>query len=208
MSFQQFAPSITVTTTIIARTFPTLTSLYLSSFVAIASGIAASLALVAKPKLVSLPIQQLLDVMIGAEIAVSLIPPAAVVGIGFALNQPEISFQALGLLAINVICLDFVAMLALHLRGVGLKPLQLEKKIREITEKIVNDTVGASEEISTDVILQSKKKIEVFVRLEASEGQCESSQLLAERISAEINKETGISNKVKIIAFPICVYTS
>ena len=44
--------------------------------------------------------------MVGAEIAVSLIPPAAVVGIGFALNQPEISFQALGLLAINVVCLE------------------------------------------------------------------------------------------------------
>jgi uncharacterized hydrophobic protein (TIGR00271 family) len=207
MSFQQFAPSITVTTTIIARTFPTLTSLYLSSFVAIASGVAASLALVAKPKLVSLPIQQLLDVMIGAEIAVSLIPPAAVVGIGFALNQPEISFQALGLLAINVVCLDFIAMLALYLRGVGIKPLQLEKKIREIIEKTINDVVGAGE-ISTDVILQSLKKVDVFIRLEAPEGHCGSSQLLVERISAEISKETGVSNKVKIMVIPICVHTS
>jgi uncharacterized hydrophobic protein (TIGR00271 family) len=207
MSFQQFAPSITVTTTIIARTFPTLTSLYLSSFVAIASGIAASLALVAKPKLVSLPIQQLLDVMIGAEIAVSLIPPAAVVGIGFALNQPQISFQALGLLVINVVCLDFIAMLALYVRGVGVKSLQLEKKIREITEKTILDVVKA-DEISTDVILQSQKKVEVLVRIEASEGQCGSTQLLVERISAEISKETGILNKVKIMVVPICVYSS
>jgi uncharacterized hydrophobic protein (TIGR00271 family) len=207
MSFQQFAPSITVTTTIIARTFPTLTSLYLSSFVAISSGIAASLALVAKPRIVSLPIQQLLDVMVGAEIAVSLIPPAAVVGIGFALNQPEISFQALGLLAINVVCLDFIALLALYVRGVRLRPLQLEKKIREITKRTINDVVKA-DEISTSVTLQSNQKAEVVVRLEASEGQCDSSQLLAERISAKINKETGISNKVKIRTIQVCVSTS
>jgi uncharacterized hydrophobic protein (TIGR00271 family) len=207
MSFQQFAPSITVTTTIIARTFPTLTSLYLSSFVAIASGVAASLALVAKPKLVSLPIQQLIDVMVGAEIAVSLIPPAAVVGIGFALNQPQISYQALGLLAINVVCLDFIALLALHVRGIGIKPLQLEKKIRAITEKTINDVIKA-EEISTDVTLHGKKKVDVFVRLEAPEGQCDSSQLLVERISAEISKETGIPNKVKIMIIPICVFSS
>ena len=145
--------------------------------------------------------------MIGAEIAVSLIPPATVVGIGFALNQPNISFEALGLLAINVVCLDFIAMLALYIRGVRLKPLQLEKKIRETTEKIINDVVQAHE-ISTEVILQNQKKADVIVRLEAPEGQCGSSQLLAERISAEISKETGISNKVKIMVIPVCVHTS
>ncbi len=207
MSFQQFAPSITVTTTIIARTFPTLTSLYLSSFVAISSGIAASLALVAKPRIVSLPIQQLLDVMVGAEIAVSLIPPAAVVGIGFALNQPEISFQALGLLAINVVCLDFIALLALYVRGVQLKPLQLEKKIREITKRTINEGVKA-DEIFTSVTLQRNQKAEVVVRLESLKDQCGSSQLLAERISAKINEETGISNKVKIRTIQVCVSTS
>lgn len=207
MAFQQFAPGITVTTEIIARTFPTLSSLYLAGFVAIASGVAASLALVAKPKIVSLPMQQLLDVMIGVEIAISLIPPAAVVGIGFAFNQPEVSFQALGLLVINVVCLDFIAMLALYLRGVDLKLLQLEKKIGETTEKILNEVVKA-EEISTEVTLQSHKKADVLVRIEASEGQCDAPQLLAERISAEISKETGISNKVKIMTIPVCVYTS
>jgi uncharacterized hydrophobic protein (TIGR00271 family) len=206
-AFQQFAPDITVTTEIIARTFPRLSSLYLSVFVAIASGVAASLVLVAEPKIVSGPLQQLLDVMIGVEIAISLIPPAAVVGIGFAFNQPEVSFQALGLLVINVVCIDFIAMLALYLRGVNLKLLQLEKKIRETTEKIINEDVKA-DEISTTVILQSHKKADVLVRIEASEGQCDAPQLLAEKISAEISKETGISNKVKIMTIPVCVYTS
>ena len=181
--------------------------MYLSSFVAISSGIAASLALVAKPRIVSLPIQQLLDVMVGAEIPVSLLPPAAVVGIGFALNQPEISFQALGLLAINVVCLDFIALLALYVRGVQLRPLQLEKKIREITKRTINDVVKA-DEISTSVTLHRNQKAEVVVRLEALKDQCGSSQLLAERISAKINEETGISNKVKIRTIQVCVSTS
>jgi len=207
MSFQQFAPGITVTPEIIARTFPRLSSLYLAVFVAVASGVAASLALVAKPKIVSQPMQQLLDVMIGAEIAISLIPPAAVVGMGFAFNQPEISFQALGLLVINVTCLDFIAMLALYLRGVNLRLLQLEKTIRQTTEKIINDVVNA-DQISTEVTLQSNNKADVFVRIEASEGQCESPQLLPDRISAEIIKVTGISNKVKIMTIPVCISAS
>lgn len=207
MAFQQFAPDITVTTEIIARTFPRLSSLYLAVFVAITSGVAASLALIAIPKIVTQPMQQLLDVMIGAEIAISLIPPATVVGIGFAFNQPELSFQALGLLVINVICLDFIAMLALYLRGFDLKLLQLEKVIGETTEKIINEAVSV-EEISTEVTLLSHKKADVLVRLEASEGQCEAPQLLAERISVEISKETGISNKVKIMTIPVCIYTS
>lgn len=207
IAFQQFAPEITVTPEIIARTFPRLLSLYLSVFVAIASGVAASLVLIAEPKIVSGPLQQLLDVMIGVEIAISLIPPAAVVGIGFAFNQPEISFQALGLLVINVVCIDFIAMIALHLRGVNLKLLQLEKKIRETTEKIINEHVKA-DEISTTVTLQSHKKADVLVRVEASKGHCEAPQLLAEKISAEIRKETGVSNKVKIMTIPVCVYTS
>jgi uncharacterized hydrophobic protein (TIGR00271 family) len=207
IAFLQFAPEITVTPEIIARTFPTLSSLYLSVFVAISSGVAAALALVAKPRIVSLPLQQLLDVMIGAEIAISLIPPAAVVGIGLAFNQPEISFQALGLLVINVVCLDFIAMLALYLRGINFKLLQLEKTAKKTAENIINETVKA-EEILTDVTLQSHKKADISVRIETLEDQCDAPQLLAERISEEISKETGISNKVKIVMSPICVYTS
>jgi len=84
-AFLRFAPEITVTPTIIARTFPTIQSVYLSSFVALASGAAASLALIASPSIVSDARHELLDVMIGAEIAVSMIPPCVCCGdrIGF-----------------------------------------------------------------------------------------------------------------------------
>lgn len=207
LAFRQFAPGITVTPEVIARTFPTLSSLYLAILVAIASGAAASLAIIANPKIVTGPMQQLIDVMIGTEIAISLIPPAAVGGIGFAFNQPEISLQALGLLAINVVCLDFIAMLLLHLRGINLKLLQIEKKMKETAEKIINETVNAVE-ISTDVTLQSYSNASVTVRIEASEGQHNEPKLLAEKISAGIRDETGISNKVKIVILPVSAHTS
>jgi len=207
ISFLRLAPEITVTPTIIARTFPTLQSAYLASFIAVSSGVAASPALVASPRIVSEPWQQLLDVMIGAEIAVSLIPPAAVAGIGFAFNRPDIALQALGLLAINVFCLDIISMLVLYLRGVGLKPLRIEKKIRATTEKTINDAVKV-DEISTEVILHSDKKADVLVRLQTLEGHNDAVQLLAKRISEEIEKETGISNSVKMIIIPVSIYAS
>lgn len=208
VAFLRLAPEITVTPVIIARTFPTLQSVYLASFVAISSGVAASLALVATPRIVSEPWQQLLDVMIGAEIAVSLIPPASVVGIGLAFNRPNIALQSLGLLTINVVCLDIISsMPVLYLRGVGSKPLQLEKKIRETTEKTINDIIKA-DEISTEVILHGFEKADVNVRLHAFETHEHAEQLLAKRISEEIKKETGVSNSVRMITIPVSMYTS
>jgi uncharacterized hydrophobic protein (TIGR00271 family) len=207
-SFLWFAPEITVTPTIIARTFPTLQSLYLASFVALVSGAAASLALMASPRIVSEPWQQLLDVMIGAEIAVSLIPPAAVVGIGLAFSRPDIALQALGLLMINVVCLDVIGSIpVLYFGGIELKPLQIEKKIRETTEKTIDDMVKV-DEMSTEVILHSHKKAGVLVRLHTLESHSDAVQLLAKRISEEIEKETGISNSVRIIIIPVSIYAS
>lgn len=82
-------------------------------------------------------------------------------------------------------------MLALNPRGVNLELLHLEKKIKQTTEKIINETCY-SDEISNEVILQNHKKANVLVCIEATEGECESPQLLSERISAEISREIGI----------------
>jgi len=206
--FLRLAPEITVTPTIIARTFPTLQSIYLASFVALVSGAAASLSLVATPRIVSEPWQQLLDVMIGAEIAVSLIPPAAVVGIGLAFNRPDIILQSFGLLMINVVCLDLIgSMPVLYLCGVGSKPLQIEKKIRETTKKTINDIVKA-DEISIEVILHSFDKADVHIRLHAFETYEHGGQLLAKRVSEEIKKENGVSNNVRMITIPVSIYAS
>lgn len=207
--FLRLAPGITVTSTIIARTFPTLTSVYLASFVALASGAAASLALIASPKILSQSWQQLLDVMIGAEIAVSLIPPAVVVGIGFAFGRPEMSMQALTLLFINVICLDIISSIpVLYFRGVRLEPLRIEKKIRDVTEKNIREVSAGEDEILTDILLRNNKKIDVFVRLQTSENKNDSVSSIARRLSEEIKKETGFSNTVKVMIVPITSYSS
>ncbi len=207
-AFLQFAPEVTVTPTIIARTFPTLTSVYLASFVALASGAAASLALIASPRIISESWQQLLDVMIGAEIAVSLIPPAAVVGIGLAFGRPDMAVQSLTLLLINVVCLDIISSIpVLYLRSVGIEPLRIEKKIRDAAEKTVKE-VAKQDEINTDIILLSGMKAEVLVRLQTTGSHNDVAPLLARRISEEIKKETGFSNNVKVIIVPISTYSS
>ena len=208
LAFLRMAPEITVTPTIIARTFPTLTSVYLASFVALASGAAASLALIASPRIISESWQQLLDVMIGAEIAVSLIPPAAVVGIGLAFGRPDIAIQSLTLLFINVVCLDVISsMPVLYFRGVRLEPLRIEKKIRDAAEKTVKDFVE-EDEIFTEIILHSDEKTDVFVRIQTTRINNDVVPSLARRISEEIKKETGFSNNVKVMIVPVSIYSS
>jgi len=207
VAFLRLAPGITVTPTIIERTLPTVQSIYLSTFIALSSGAAASLALMASPPIVSEPWQQLLDVMIGTEIAISLIPPAAVVGIGLAFGSASIATQSFVILMINVVGLDAVAIPVLYFGGVELKALQIQKRIRQITTDIVLATIKA-EEVSTDVILHGYAKADVIVRLQVLESEFRTGQLLSQKISENIEKEIGISNIVKTVITPINVYAS
>ena len=73
MAFQQFAPGIIVTPRDNCKGVSYTIIVISRCFVAVSSVVAASLALIGKPKIVSDPMQQLLDVMIKAEIATSLI---------------------------------------------------------------------------------------------------------------------------------------
>ena len=87
--------------------------------------------------------------MIGVEIAISIIPPAAVVGIGLAFGRADIAIEALALLFINVVCLDVLGSIPiLYFRGVRLDSLRFEKKIRDTAEKTVKD-VGAKNDRNT-----------------------------------------------------------
>jgi len=205
-TFLRFAPEITVTPTIIARTLPTIQSVYLSSFVALAPGAAASLALIASPSIVADARHELLDVMIGAEIAVSMIPPASVVGIGF--GRPDIALQAFVLLMINVACLDAITSIpVLYFGGVQLKSLQIEKRIREVTEDTVNAIIR-TDQVSTDVILHSRDKADVFVQLQVLESHSDELPFLTQRVSQNIEKQAGVSNKVKAVTLRASVYSS
>jgi hypothetical protein len=184
-------------------------------FISVSSGVVASFVLIARRKMVSDSDQQrplvnyaiLLDVTIGVEIAISLIPPACVVGMGLAFGRFDIFHHSLGLLLVNVWGLNIGGMIVLYFWGIKPKPLQLEKKIRRIIKKTINDVVRTYE-ISSEVILHSYKKADVNVGLRAFETPHRVYESLAKTVSKEIEKETGVSNNVKIIATPVNVYTS
>lgn len=207
LGFLRIAPEITVTPEAIARMLPTLTSVYLAVFVALASGAAASLALIASPRIISDTWHQLLDVMIGAEIAVSLIPPAVVVGIGLAFGVADMAIQSFSLLIINLVCLNIFSIPVLYLRGVGLEPLRIEKKIRDAAEKTVKD-VSEEDGIFTEIILHCDETADVFVRLQTTGIDNDVVPLLARRISENIKKETGFSNNIEVITVPVSTYSS
>lgn len=215
LTFLRLAPEITLTPEIMARTLPTPQDLYFTTFIAALSGFVASFVLVATPKAVSKPRQELplvhdprlLDVMVGVEIAISLIPPASVVGIGLAFGASGIFLHALALLMINLVGLDIAGVIVLRLWGVKPKPLQLENTIKKLTEKTINAVVEA-DEILMEVILYSYKKADVHVGLHAFETYDYSDQMLAKRISEEIRGETGVSNNVRIIVTSVRMYES
>lgn len=215
VAFMHLTPEVIVTPETMARTLPTLKDVCLSMFIAISSGVAASFVLVASPKIASEPFQELstfnyprlLDVTIGVEIAISLIPPASVVGIGLAFGRLDLFHQSLGLLLVNVWGLNIGGMIVLYLWGVEPKPLKLEKNITKIVEKTIADVVKARK-ISSGVILHSYEKADVDVGLYALELPKDKDQSLARVVSREIKKETGVSNYVRIVATPVRTYTS
>ena len=127
----QSVTGITITPEILLRAMPTTRDAVLSALIALSAGAAASLALVTQPHIVETPWGQVIDAIIGVEIAISLVPPAAVIGIGLALGTPEHSRNALYLLLLNVLSLDvFGSSVILALWGVRRKHLDLEKSIR------------------------------------------------------------------------------
>ena len=128
-------PGIAITSEILLRAMPAMRDVLLSIIVAMAAGAGSSLALDADPKVAETPWGQIIDVVVGVEIAVSLIPPAAVAGIGLAFGEPSISYNALLLTLVNVLGLDlFGSMFMLALRGIRLKYLKKEKLIRHTVE--------------------------------------------------------------------------
>ncbi len=131
-------PGLEVTREILLRAMPNEKDFVLTVLTAIGAGMAASLALSADPRIVAKPWGQIIDAMIGVEIAISLLPPACVVGMGFAFGRLEISRNAFWLLTVNVIGLDFIgSTLMLALRGVRQHYLDRERRVRDIVRTTV-----------------------------------------------------------------------
>lgn len=217
VAFSHLLPEIIVTPEIMTRTLPTLTDVYLGMFIATVSGVVGSFALVGSLKQISEPYQErpraraihyprLFDATIGVEIAISLIPPASVVGIGLAFGRFDMLLHSLGLLLVNVWGLNVGSIIVLSLWGVEPSPLELEKRIRKIAEKTIKDVVKA-DEIIIGIVLHSCERADVYVRLYAFGIQDHEERLLA-RISGKIEKETGVSNIVRIIFYPVRMHMS
>ena len=202
-ALQTAFPGIEVTHEITLRAMPTVHHVVLSVLVAAAAGAAASLALSADPRVVETPWGQIFDAVIGVEIAISLIPPACVVGIGLAFGQPLISRNALLLLLVNVLGLDILgSMLMLAIRGVRARYLDLEKAVQRAAESVLAGTPGVLFRASTvDVTLLAEKAVDVRATVRCS-GDGGLASVLAPAIATAIQEGTGCRSEVTVDVIP------
>jgi uncharacterized hydrophobic protein (TIGR00271 family) len=202
-------PGIEITPEVMLRAMPTTRDAVLTILVAVAAGAAASLALAADPRIVETPWGQVLDAMIGVEIAISLIPPASVIGIGLAFGRAEISRNAFLLLIVNVLGLDILgSMLILVLRGVRRQYLILEKAIRQAAESILVATPGITLGTDTvDVILVSRSAAQVYVTVRETAGTT-ARDSLAQAIATEILDKVGCRSEVTVDIVPSHTYSN
>ena len=202
-------PGVEITQEILLRSMSTTRDVVLTVMVAVGAGAAASLALTADPRIVAKPWGQIIDAMIGVEIAISLLPPACVIGIGLAFGRPDISRNAFWLLVVNVLGLDFLgSTLMLLLRGVRSRYLVLEKAVR----KMVEDTVAANLDASqgrtmVSVVLLS----DVTANIHATVHSTMDSPLpesLAQTVVSQVTAQTGCRSRVTLEKIPCRTYST
>jgi uncharacterized hydrophobic protein (TIGR00271 family) len=202
-------PGVRVTDEIMLRSMPNTLHVVLSVFIAIAAGIAASLALSAEPHIVETPRGEVIDAVIGVEIAISLIPPASVVGIGLALGRPDISWHAFSLLMVNVLGLDiFGSMVMLGLHGVRAQYLVLEKTIRQTVESTLATVLGVTlvgSTINVTLLGPTAVKVHANVRHQAGGTGLVS---LAQTVGGEINDRLGCRSEVTVETIPCQTYSA
>jgi len=200
---------VEVTPEILLRAMPTTRDAVLSVLIATTAGAAASLALSADPSIVATPWGQVIDAMIGVEIAISLMPPACVMGIGLALGRPDISRNAFLLLLVNVLGLDVLgSMLVLALRGVRRRYLDLEKAIRRTAEIVLSRAPGVTlvgSVINVTLLSPGAAKVDVTARHQPGEIVPHS---LAQTIGDEMQSRTGCRGEVTVDLIPSQTYST
>ena len=198
-----------VTSEVLIRSMPTAREAVLSILIAVSAGAAASLALTADPHIVETPWGQVIDAVIGVEIAISLIPPAAVIGIGFGLGQPAISRNAFLLLLINIVGLDFLgSMLIMTLRGIRARHLVLEKTIRQTVQTtldVVPGFISVGSTVNVTLLGETAAKVDIIMR-NHWRGEVPSS--LAQTISADIHDRAGCRTEITMEVIPLQTYST
>lgn len=202
-------PGVGITAEILLRAMPTARDVVLSVLIAIAAGAAAALALSADPRVVETPWGEVIDAVIGVEIAIALIPPASVVGIGLAFGQWDISRNAFLLLMVNVLGLDiFGSMIMMALRGIRVQYLTIEKAIRQTVESTlvaIPDVTTVGSTINVTLLSDTVASVYVTVRNQAG-GMVPDS--LAQTIATHINDETGCRSEVTVEVIPCQTYST
>jgi uncharacterized hydrophobic protein (TIGR00271 family) len=202
-------PEVGITAEILLRAMPTARDAVLSVLIAITAGVAASLALSADPHVVETPWGQVIDAVIGVEIAISLIPPAAVIGIGLAFGRLDISRNAFLLLGVNVLGLDvFGSMLMLALHGIRVKYLTIEKAIRQTAESTLDDVpdlVPVSSTIHVTLLSDIVARVYVTVRNQAGRTI---PGTLAQTIATHVKNGTGCRSEVTVEVIPCQTYST
>jgi len=200
-------PGVQITQEILLRGMPTTKDVVLSVLIATAAGVAASLALSADPRVVTTPWGQIIDAMIGVEIAISLIPPASVIGIGLAFLRLDIAENAFRLLMVNVLGLDILgSMPMLALRGVRPRYLAMEKAIRKATQSaLAKRKALAGSDIAVALLNPTAAAVHV-VAYSSDYGAIEGS--VAQDLAEEIEATTGFRSSVTVDVIPRQMYST
>jgi len=153
------------------------------------------------------PWGQLIDVMIGVEIAIALISPASVIGIGLALGEPQVSRNALGLLAINVLAIDALGSMSVFaLRGLRRSYFDLERAIRQLAEDAVSHFPTPELEDSITVTLTTKDSAQVELRVFGYEEHRVPDDF-AQNLATKILGQTDCRCTVTVELIPIQSYS-
>jgi uncharacterized hydrophobic protein (TIGR00271 family) len=177
--------------------------------ISVVSSMAVPLALLSAPKMVGGSIHLVTDIMIGVAIAIALVPPASVIGIGLALKSLDVSLAALMTLLVNLVGLDFVGSLViLKAYGVTKDSLTIERRIRELSFNIAivinQKTRSKIQDILVSVTMTAfnRADVEVTVYLESASTP----RGLAKGIGRSIEQEIGIPVRVSAHVIPIQYY--
>jgi uncharacterized hydrophobic protein (TIGR00271 family) len=202
-------PGVRITNEIMLRSMPTTLDFVLTVMVAIGAGAAASLALTADPRIVAKPWGQVIDAMIGVEVAISLLPPACFIGIGLALGRPDLSRNAFWLLAVNVVGLDFFgSTLMLLLRGVRSRYLVLENAVRRVVEDAVAANVDCLQAKTTvSVVLLSDVTADIQARVRSTTNS-PLPESLPQTIASQVTAQTGCRSRITLEKIPCQTYST
>jgi hypothetical protein len=147
-------------------------------------------------------------VMIGVEIAISMLPPASVIGIGFAFGNLDIARNAAALLIINVLALDVLgSMLIFILRGMRKRYFDLERTMRQIAESaLMNISKETHDNSIVDVTLLGDEDAHLQITLRGHTNEIPDA--FAQQVSQKILQETNCTSEVLVEMSPCQTFST